>query len=192
MTALLGPAVSDEGEGGLVFAWNILSRSISTLEAATSDLRNATLQKVLRDARGSDFEEDASKHPVRPVLRDIQHVVRFMATFLLELTTVNAGDTREHKANDSSNVLGASLRSAYRQVFAQLHPWIVQKMVEDAITASSLSQSAFFTALRRGNERVVRNERILRKLLRTCGSQLQVWSCVCGVASSHVFIEFVR
>lgn len=174
MIDFLSPACGDEREGGLVFAWNIVSRSISILEAGTSDLRNATLLDVLRDATESEFEKATTSDPVKPVLHDVVHIVSFMTIFLLELTANKAYGKREEGEDDTNSALEASLISAYRQVFAQQHPWIVQKTIEDAISASSPSQRAFFAALRCGNERVARNERILREVLRTCGNQLQV------------------
>lgn len=177
MISFLTP-VSSPG-GGLIFAWNTLARGIAALEATEDDLQTATLQEALLRAGSKEAESRA-----RSAVQGIAHVLQFVSAFLLELTSASSNHASKKSAADASrdDELRSVLLSAYHHVFGPMHPWIVQKTVTEAISASSPTRSTFFAALRHGNERVVRSDRILERALRTCGMQLKVthahtWHC---------------
>lgn len=179
MIALLSPVTSPGS--GLVFAWNVLARGIAALETTEDDLQTVTLQELPLRSNANE-----SPNHTTSAVGGVASVVLFVATFLLELTSGTSSAKRAATApphNDDE--LRSVLLSAYRRVFASRHPWIVQRTVADAIGAATPSRSAFFAALRAGNERIVRTDRILEGTLRTCGLQLQVndlffRSCWCG------------
>ncbi|TYZ63586.1 hypothetical protein PybrP1_010880 [[Pythium] brassicae (nom. inval.)] len=169
MLALLRPGTGPRG--GLVFASNVLARGIAALEATEDDLQTATLQESLLRAGAAE----AAAGPTKAAVRGVARVLLFLSTFLLELTSGMASAKRAAaETTCDSDGLRPILLAAYRRVFASRHPWIVQRTVADAVAASTPSRSAFFAALRSGNERVVRNDRTLEAALRTCGAQLQV------------------
>lgn len=151
------------GEGGIIFAWNTLNSSIAALEASVDELRNVTLQDLLRSAADQATANDSTVHSTT---REISTVLEFMSKFLLDLTSAGASQDK--------NALAASLESAYRHAFTSLHPWLVQKTILDSFATSCPSQRAFYATLCRGNERLVRNDHALTDILRACGSHLHV------------------